>query len=75
MKSEKERIQKAAEEVAAASARKAAGQDAEIIALKAEVAAAAALRAKEQDKKVAALEAKVTEMQALAAPSVALRPI
>jgi len=51
------------------AARKAAGQDVEIIALKEEVAAAAA----EQDMKMAALEAKVAEkMQALAAPSLQL---
>ena len=66
---EKERIQKAAEEAAAAAARKAAGQDAGIIALKVEAAAAAARKAAEQDTKMAALEAKVAEMQALAAPS------
>jgi len=52
------------------AARKAAGQDVEIIALKEEVAAAAT----EQDTKMAALEAKVAEMQALAAPSATLRP-
>ena len=73
-KAEKERIQKEAEEAAAVAARKAAGQDVEIIALKEEVAAAAALKAAEQDTKMAALEAKVAEMQALAAPSATLRP-
>jgi len=66
---EKERIQKEAEEAATAAARKAEGQDVEIIALKEEFAAAAA----EQDMKMAALEAKVAEkMQALAAPSLQL---
>ena len=64
-KAEKERIQKEAEEAATAAARKAEGQDVEIIALKEEVAAAAT----EQDTKMAALEAKVAEMQALAASS------
>ena len=64
-KAEKERIQKEAEEAATAAARKAEGQDVEIIALKEEVAAAAA----EQDMKMAALEAKVAELQALAAAS------
>ena len=64
-KAEKERIQKEAEEAATAAARKAEGQDVEIIALKEEFAAAAA----EQDMKMAALEAKVAELQALAAAS------
>ena len=67
-KAEKERIQKEAEEAATAAARKAEGQDVEIIALKEEVAAAAT----EQDTKMAALEKKVAEMQALAAPSLQL---
>ena len=63
--SEKERIQKEAEEAAAAAARTTAEQ----------VAAAAAFKAAEQDTKVAALEVQVAELQALAAPSAALRLI
>jgi len=71
-KAEKERIQKEAEEAAAAAARKAAEQDTKLATLEEKVAAAAARESAEQEEKMAALEAKVAELQALTAPSATL---
>ena len=54
-------------EAAAATARKAAEQDAEMTALKGQVAAAAAREVAEKDAEMAALKAQVADLQALAA--------